>query len=262
MDVDLQVDAVVSALAWPVVVLAVALLWKDKLIDLLKAGIPRLKSISFGGISLGLADVATGPVLAEGAAVDLSHAGSPGDVNDSTLRTFYTQILEPSRLESAVVDLGEGAEWLTSRLFVLTVILSRMRGVHAVVFVETAGHVRRRLVGTCDSDVLRWRLGARFPWLEAALAMAENEMWVGVPPPPPPPLPTGVDPPVRVADDEGRIASRFGPSADPMAQLLRSFLREIQVVLPPSSNPPSAEWQRLFSEPDPSLLFEKASWRS
>ncbi len=73
---------------------------------------------------------------------------------------------------------------LTSRLFILSVILSRMRGLRAFVFVETAGHIRRRFVGVCDSDAVHWQLASRFPWFEAALAHAEAAVW--------PPLSRGV----------------------------------------------------------------------
>jgi hypothetical protein len=164
-------------------------------------------------------------------AVDLRHAGQSGDVNDSTLRSFYEQISEPSRLDYAVVDLGEGREWLTSRLFILSVILARMRSLRAFVFVETAGHVRRRLVGVSECETVRWRLAMRFPWLEAALAHAECVVW----PKPLPGMTVFLGGPI-ISNEEGRL-EWLGGNPEPAAQLLRAFLDEIQVdavAVPPS----------------------------
>lgn len=65
------------------------------------------------------------------------------------------------------MDLGGGAEWLSSRLFILAVILRRWRGLRAFVFVHTLGGTRRRFLGVCDTDRVRWRLAARWPLLES-----------------------------------------------------------------------------------------------
>lgn len=208
-------------------------------------------SVAVGAVSIQFAE-ARALSLQSAGAVDLRHAGQSGDVNDSTLRSFYDQIRDPSPLDYAVVDLGTGSEWLTSRLFILSVILSRMRGLRTFVFVETAGHIRRRLVGVCDSDTVHWRLASRFPWFEAALAHAVAEVW--------PPLPPGVvdlQPgwgPI-INSDRGRLVLWMGDNPEPAAQMLRSFLNQIQrdlVGVPPD------DWQALPNAMP--LKVEHARW--
>jgi len=234
----LDIVALVSALIWPLVI--AALLWgfRDRLVDAVKALGPHVRSVSFGVVSFQFAEARAMSLQVAGA-VDLRHAGNSGDVNDSTLRTFYNQIRDPSPLDYAVVDLGTGREWLTSRLFILSVILSRMRGLRAFVFVETSGHIRRRFVGVCDSDVVHWRLAARFPWYQAALVHAEDAVW--------PALPSSV---VQLPPDWGPIISsnrgrlvEAGDNPEPAATLLRTFLDQIQ--RDPIGSQPDDQWEAL-----------------
>jgi hypothetical protein len=182
--------------------------------------------------------------------VDLRHAGQYRDINDSTVPNFFQQIQEPSRLDYAVVDLGEGREWLTSRLFIISVVLARMRGLRALVFVETAGHVRRRFVGVSECEKVRWRLAMQYPWLEAALVHAEAKVW-------PAPVPFVIDHPTAfpsVADDHGRLELP-GSATQPAAQLMGYFLNWIQSE---GVMPPSDEWETLPSHD--ATRVEHAKW--
>lgn len=242
------IAALVSAVLWPFFLVTAALLFRDRLVEMAKLLAPRIKSLSIGGVSFEFTEARPLSLQMAGA-VDLRHAGQSGDVNDSTLRSFYEQITEPSGLDYAVVDLGAGSEWLTSRLFILSVILARMRGLKALVFVETAGHIRRRFVGASECDKVRWRLAMRFPWLEAALAHAEASVWP-VPLPPPASYPTSP----LVSNEDGRLELLPG-NPEPAANLLRSFLREIQGDATPAL--PAEEWVTL---PGAASKIEHARW--
>ena len=170
------------------------------------------------------------------------------------------------------MDLGAGAEWLSSRLYVLSVIMRRMRGLRAIVFVETDTTVRRKFVGVCECEAARWRLAAKWPRFESALAAAELNVWghpYDVPAPTPdvtgtivierppgrpplqlPPFPGNKG--SRIVNAEGRLVG-WGGSPEPAALLLRSFLDAIQRPLPPPSN----DWQVLRSTPS---VAECAMW--
>ena len=245
----LDIAALVNALAWPLVIAVLLWLFRDRLVEAAKALAPRLKAVSVGAVSIQFVE-ARALSLQSAGAVDLRHAGRSGDVNDSTLHSFYDQIRDPSSLDYAVVDLGMGGEWLTSRLFILSVILSRMRGLRAFVFVETTGPVRRRFVGVCDSDAVHWRLAARFPWFEAALAHAEAAIW-----PPPPPGVADLPPAPIISSDRGRLV-QMGDDPEPAAQLLRAFLDQIQ--RDPIGLPPGDQWQTLPNAAPPKV--EHALW--
>jgi hypothetical protein len=270
LDVTLDLAAVLTTFLW--VALAAFVFWRyrEPLSEFLKELPRRVKSITAAGISVNLAEADSRPLLArDNVAVDLRHAGTPTDVNDSTLRSFYAQIEDTTPLEHAVVDLGSGSEWLSSRLFILAVILRRMRGLDAFVIVEAVQNERRRFVGICDSEKLRWRLAARWPRFESALAAAQMHVWghpyddtneLQIPfgmDPNNPAVPLAA-PPFRnwaaIANDEGRITLKDWPSPEPAATLLRAFLTAIQ--RPPPQFPPE-EWQSLSS---PVQVVEYAVW--
>ncbi len=243
-----QLLSLIDVLAWPVVVLVLGLAFGGKLLELLKGLAPQLRAVSFGGFKLELAQAKAFPMAFEGA-VDLRHAGQSTDVNDSTLRSFYEQIRDPTRIDYVVVDVGEGSEWLSSRLYILSVIMSRMRGLKVVVFVETAGHIRRRFVGLADCEHIRWRLAAAYPWLEAAFVKAANETWG--------------DPQVdnfniRVANQEGRLEYSLG-GPDAAADLLKNFLQANQKV---SAGPSGLNWVTLPTSPGQPPRDEHAQWLS
>jgi hypothetical protein len=85
---------------------------------------------------------------------------------------LFDEISEPRPADYAVLDLGSGGHWLTSRVFIFSVLLQRMRGLRCVVFVETVGESRRQFIGLATPQEVRWALGRRYPWLEIAYAQA------------------------------------------------------------------------------------------
>ena len=84
-------------------------------------------------------------------------------------------IQDPSPAGYAVVDLGAGRQWLTSRLFIFAELLGRMRGLRSFVFLRTDDSPRR-FIGTASPPEVRWTLAADYPWLEAAFAKAYAQL--------------------------------------------------------------------------------------
>jgi len=262
MATTLDIAALITGLAWPIVMCALAWWYREPLSKFI-AEVPRsVKSFKAAGFEVQLAEARSAPPVTEGA-VDLRHAGIPSDVNDSTLASFYKQVQDSTRTDYVVVDLGAGAEWLSSRLYILSVILGRMRGLRAIVFVENDATLRRKLVGVCECDPVRWRLAAKWPRYESALAAAELSVWghpydmgpIAIPRPPGSPLPPIPSIPsfaesqsYRIVDENGRFDY---PEA--AARLLREFLDAIQRPVPA----PSDDWQELSSTPN---VAEYAVW--
>ena len=73
-----------------------------------------------------------------------------------------------------VIDLGSEASprWLTSRLYLLALLITLINKPLCLVFVETASGVRKRFVGLSSPDRVRWALARSYPWLESAAAAA------------------------------------------------------------------------------------------
>ena len=94
---------------------------------------------------------------------------------------LFLQIQEGSPADYAIVDLGTGKEWLTSRLYIFAVMLRKMRGLRALVFVysdDSDPAVYRRFVGTIGPVALSNILAFRYPWLEQAYLQAcGKEFW-------------------------------------------------------------------------------------
>jgi hypothetical protein len=85
---------------------------------------------------------------------------------------LLNQIQGQGPSDYAVIDLGSGRSWLTTRLFVFAILLRRMRALRALVFVETQDGIAQRFLGVALPDTVRWRLAREYPWLEDAYAHA------------------------------------------------------------------------------------------
>ena len=238
----LDIAALMSAVLWPLLIVVLGWVFRDRLLELVRLIAPRVRSLSLGGVSLDLSEAKPLALDLTGA-VDLRHAGQSGNLSDSTLQSFLSHVQDPSRLDYAVVDLGTGREWLTSRLFILAIILARMRGLRMLVFVETAGDVRRRFVGVSECERVHWRLAMRFPWLEAALVHAQADIWPA----------DGQGAPITSA--EGRFEwIAVGQAAATL--LLQRFLDRIQIPGVPIRDP--EQWEALPNANPPT--WEHAQW--
>jgi len=105
---------------------------------------------------------------------DIQRAPSSAQISDSS-RTMLEQMQLTTPADFAVINIGGGDEWLTSRLYIAAAMLERMRGVKVLVFVEQAPTSDRRFVAVVPIGTVRWVLARRFPWLEAGFASAYAE---------------------------------------------------------------------------------------
>jgi len=167
----LAVD-LINALAWPVAAIATALIFRRPLGRFVESLGGRITKLSLFQMEVELVSAArptAGPSLE-----NIQRTLSPALLNDSS-RMLFQQVQDTTPADYAVIDLGRGREWLTSRLFIGAAMLQRMRGVECLVFVEQAGRVERRFVALAPIARVRWALAQRYPWLEAALARSYAE---------------------------------------------------------------------------------------
>jgi hypothetical protein len=174
-----QVVQLIGALAWPLVVLTAVMLLRNPLAELL-SGIPaRATKVSLAWFSLELAQIPeVKPVwtvnYGSGSADVREAAGS--NIFDSYADTLLQSIEGPGSLDFAVVDLGRGDKWLSSRLFLFAVLLRRMRGLRRLVFVQATDVADQVFVACADPEGVRWALAQRYPWLEVAFAAAYRDI--------------------------------------------------------------------------------------
>jgi hypothetical protein len=216
----------------------------------------RTKKVSFKGVSL---ELQTLPALAPSwdvswpvATEDVRRLTS-SDLFDSYSYTLFEQLLRPKDADYAIVDLGRGEEWLTSRLYIFALVLGEVSRLRALVFLETAANVRRRFLGVAAPGDVRTSLARRYHWLEHAFALAYAAQYGALLP-----------------DNEGQ--SRLGASAhilDPsqpnsVMALVRQFVSNIQRT----TEPPQSEQKTYLSfqtatSATPTVmttLWERSEW--
>ncbi len=165
----------VGAILWPLVTLIAVLLFRRPVIRLASEIAVRTRKVSFKGVSL---ELQTLPALAPtwgvswGVATQDVRRLTSSELFDSYSSTLFEQLLHPRDADYAVVDLGRGEEWLTSRLYIFSLVLGEVSRLRALVFLETAASVRRRFLGVAAPGDVRAALARKYPWLEQAFALA------------------------------------------------------------------------------------------
>lgn len=154
-------------IAWPVTVVAILVYFKSSIGRLIDQIGTTGGEIAFGGLGIKL------PVM-ERAAVDddvlLFKTTDPMQItNDSAKRTLLRMLREPGLREYSVINLGEGDEWISSRLFVFSIMLQRMKGIQCIVFLDGSPP---KFLGLASPEHVRWSLAQDQPWLEQAYANA------------------------------------------------------------------------------------------
>ena len=222
MTINLDVAAVLAAIVWPIVVVIVLLAYRSTIPGLIGGVAGRVQKFEFAGFSLELAQAKpfTPEWSAAPFAMDLRQRATAVEVSDSTAGTFLAQLSDETSGDYAEINLGSGTEWLTSRLYIMAILFSRMKAIDCFVFTETAG-VRRRYVGWADPAKVRWALAKRCPWLEKAYAEAYAFIYNM-----PPALQPGD---TIVVSHHGRLGYTQAPQdPTPAVALLREFLTRVQ----------------------------------
>ena len=171
-------------------------------------------------------------------------AGSP-----SRVVSLFEQFKGNETLDYAIIDLGTGHTWLTSRMYIFAIMLERMRGLRCFVFLETKGDVDQQFLGIASPRGVRWALARQYPWLETAFAKAYANAYI--------PEPGQTTPTLRILSDAGALTPEVAQ------KLVYDFLADpsIQQTLTPSTppNPDDGKWES-FTTKDGQHLWEHAKW--
>lgn len=254
----------VGVLAWPLMATIAVVVFRDPVAKFLEGLAPRLTKISAFKIELELKAASTLSHWSPAALSELQKASS-APTNDSSGH-LMASFADATPCDYVEVDLGDGDEWLTSRLFILAAQMERLRGLRCIVFLENSGGIRRRFAGMVTPSTLRWAFAMRWPWLEEAYANAYHSvidsggppLWGG----------QGQVLPARIVSTRGALS---GAAAQ---EVFRRYLRgvnysaassnsiRISAPMPPN---PDREWVDLGqSKPQyggpPNREWERAEW--
>jgi hypothetical protein len=253
----------VKALAWPLIALFIAIAYRRPLTLFIGALGSRVTKLSLFKVELELKPAAaTSTPLLD----DIRTATSSAAVSDSS-RAMLEQAQSTAPADFAIIALGEGTEWLTSRLFVAAVMMERMRGLKAFVFTERTPSTESRIVAVASVTQVRWSLARSYPWLEAAWARASLSIFPGAIPPGTPPaamqLPPGAQwlPEPRTFSAVPQVIKSDTGALEPFQarQVVSGFLNSIQIQSPPVPPVPApiidTEWVTLKSG-----VRERGTW--
>jgi hypothetical protein len=160
-----------TELAWPLAALLIVIVLRRSIADALMGLSARAKSLSLGIVAFDFGEAAVKGLTPE-SLDDIRDTASHAPVGDSGAALIAT-LTDPTPAECTVVNLGDGREWITSRLYAVVTLVARMRGLRVMVFTAT-DQGARRFVGSTQPEQLRWALAAAYPWLEVAYIRAWN----------------------------------------------------------------------------------------
>jgi hypothetical protein len=176
MAIDSNLIELIKAIIWPVLIfliLGIFLIF-PKSIKTLIYMVSRVTSrFSFAGATIEFARVNEFKSSLEQIFSEIDSLKSiSGGSEPSILLDLIRLLKKDSTADYFVINLENGDKWITSRLYIFSIILQRMRGLRCFVFVETTQNVRNRFVGIAETDKVRWALARKYPWLEKAFNKA------------------------------------------------------------------------------------------
>jgi hypothetical protein len=131
----------IVAILWPLVTVVALVLFRRPLTRLASEIAVRTTKVSFKGVSVEfqrLTPLAPAwSVSSWSAAAQNVHTLTSSELFDSYSSTLFDQLLHSKDADYAVVDLGRGEEWLTSRLYIFSLVLGEISRLSALVFLET-----------------------------------------------------------------------------------------------------------------------------
>ncbi|RAP74352.1 hypothetical protein [Paenibacillus montanisoli] len=206
----------------------------------IKGFLRRIDSIEintpFGGVGIGLGPKDSPPEWQDrDSMLDLRSEASYSIIDNSYVGEFITRILETDQLDFMAVEFSNEKKWLTSRLFLMSVIFERQTGMRAIVFLENKNGIHKKFVGWASPRSVRFALARYNPWLEHAYAEAYAHAVSQE----------------NITSNQGLLRNR-----DSLIALMQKFLELIQSKTPGPEKPD--QWVELKSHEG--ILYEHAEW--
>lgn len=168
--------SLLASFAWPIAVIALVFILRVPL-SRIAAGLgSRVTSVGYGKFKIELAPVELTPIRPDWV-VDGEDVGglSSEQVFDSHSISLFEQLAKDTQADYVVLDLRDGKAWLTSRLYIFAVVLGRVRGVRAFVFVANRDIGSNGFVGFAAPEDIQRKLAANYPLFESALLDARTD---------------------------------------------------------------------------------------
>ena len=157
-----------SHYAWPITVLAILLVYREAISKFLRVIGERATEISFGSWASFKLPVLTESPIDQDVAAFKQIEGT--QLSESYIKTeLFKQFRSADKKEYAIINLGKGREWISSRLFIFAVMLQRMKALKCIVFVSETDQSANRFLGWAPIDSVRWSFARKNPGLRPPL---------------------------------------------------------------------------------------------
>ena len=245
----------ISSIGWLIVVLVALLALFQPLGTFLEGISSRITKLSVFDVSIEVAQLTEFKPTWTTAAGDFRKI-TPDYVFDSFSQTLFQEIAKTAPAHYLIVDLGDGEQWLTSRLYLFAIMLKRMRKLKAFVFLAPVNNQPKCYVGTATTSQVRWKLARQFPWLEKSFAdkYAENISQYFYSQTFPAQYNEALNQHFRSQNflEQGKMDEQDAQN------IARSFLGGIQTNVLPVI--PHDQWTELNNPPPQPSLWENAKW--
>ncbi|HPH34258.1 MAG TPA: hypothetical protein PLU94_02090 [Methanoregulaceae archaeon] len=251
----LDIAAILSAIIWPIVVIAILVFYRKEIPTVFKWLKSHVKKFEFQGISIELAE-ANGYSLDWSATEhDLRSQATFTDVGSSSeMPHFLSQITEGGKTEYAIVNLSNGKKWLSSRIFIMTILYTQMKGIEGIVFLEKTDYVRKKFLGWAEPITIIKAFGKRYTWFEKEYISAYSEIFSGF-------ITTSDNELPKTQKDKERIQGYFTINRDGdlffehftpevRINIMIKFLNSIQKKRSEIPSDKLYEWVRIDSNPE------------
>lgn len=232
------------SMAWPGLFALALFMFRKQIADVLTQLARRLRPPTAQDMTVELPQL---PELASSWSVGSADVrkATPPQVFNGISHGLFQQLLDSGRADYAVVDLGKGQEWLTSRLFMFALVLGMVRDLRALVFLESTNGTRRRFLGVATPLDVQKSLAARYPWLEEAWLKASAARYAEEP---------------SEANGLGDTSNQQPLFSGAGHETVASFVQRFVQLVQRTTNPPVREedtYLKVGTEPE---TWEKAQW--
>lgn len=226
-----------SVYAWPLVTVLSLLIFRKPIKKFLKTVSSRATEIGIGWASVKLPE-AKQPSSLQVEAIRELQSDRWGESSFGWFQAFSSS---SANSEYAQLNLGNGDEWITSRLFIFAVMLQRMKSLKCVVFTRGLPSRDVRFLGCATPDNIHLALAANQPWLEVAFANAYSAELSALP-----------------ATGPGQTVIRIDGSLEPQhaENIVRSFISSLKDYTGAMSNLDPDNWVSFVGRTD----REHATW--
>jgi hypothetical protein len=170
MYLNFDITSLANVLAWPVIVGTIFIIYRKDIGKFLRDISPHVSKFSVGPLSIEFAKVKGFEPQWSGPGPYDFRQDSIVPISSDSKSVLLDQIQERRIIDYAIFDLGDGNQWLSSRLYLFTRIFYMMCRIRCIVFVDQHQEIRNHFVGVADPIQIQNTLSDLFPWLEEAFA--------------------------------------------------------------------------------------------